>query len=363
MLGGTPAHDGGSTARPGPPKEQWVTPIDHSYGEVESSPVLTEKLVLSAAGRTVFALKRSSGELAWENSVAQQQILSSGCLAGDVFVVGSDDGVLYAFTATNGTSKWRFRAGGEFTGGATYDAASELIFVGSSARKLHVLQRNGALAYEFTAEANVASTPAVDAERVYFGDDSGNFFALEKKTGVLAWKLQPSPGESIRSPAVLGEEAIYFSSGDPDGKKRGHVHKVGYDGSPEWNSECAGGSHACYSCWTAPADLGPVVVVGCGLDTVRKGAIWGLKVSDGSVAWKVDAKHDCQTSSPVRVGGAAVLGCIDGSLHAVSAEGKVLWTYPTATGIWATAAVDGDELVTASHDAVHAVRLDQRAEL
>ena len=28
------------------------------------------------------------------------------------------------------------------------------------------------------------------------------FFALEKKTGVLAWKLKPSPGESIRSPAV-----------------------------------------------------------------------------------------------------------------------------------------------------------------
>ena len=96
----------------------------------------------------VFALKRSSGELAWENSVAQQQILSSGCLAGDVFVVGSDDGVLYAFTATNGTSKWRFRAGGEFTGGATYDAASELIFVGSSARKLHVLQRNGPASFE-----------------------------------------------------------------------------------------------------------------------------------------------------------------------------------------------------------------------
>merc|ERR1712107_314191 len=96
---------------------------------------------------------------------------------------------------------------------------------------------------------------------------------------------------------------------------------------------------------------------------------WGLDKETGAVRWKVQAANDCQTSSPVVVGDAVLIGCIDGMLRAIgAADGVARWTFKAGKGIWATPALDADgTLYIGSHDgylyALSGIASNQKHEL
>jgi len=260
-------------------------------------------------------------------------------------MVGSDDKHFYAVDEATGELRWKFKAD-EFTGGATIGEPENVVYVGSSAKKLHAYHFNGSKKFEFKVKDKVCSTPALDDSGIYFGDDSGAFFKLDRATGKEVWKVKFPSG--VRSPARLEPDGIYLSFGDPDGKKSGEIVRLGYDGKVQWRSDCKwqGGKTAskCMSCWTSPAVVGDVAIAGCGLDSNNQGAIWGLDKESGEVRWKVAADNDCQTSSPVVVGDSILIGCIDGTLRAIkAADGAERWVFKTPElGIWATTALDSD---------------------
>lgn len=327
--------------------------------EVESSVVVGERLVFSAGGKTAYALDRATGEKVWSFQT-QGPVLSSGALAGGVFLVGSDDQHFYALAEATGEVLWKFRAG-EFTGGATVDEEEGAVYVGSGDRKLYAYFLNGTSRFTFTAMEQICSTPALDEGRVYFGDDAGHFYSVSRATGQEVWKVTFDSG--IRSPARLEADAIFVTIGDPDGSQSGEVVRLGYDGAVQWRSDCGVKKTKCDSCWTTPAVVGDVVVMGCGLDTRSRGFIWGLEKDSGKVRWKVAAGNDCQTSSPVVMGEGVVLGCIDGSLYGIrAADGVVQWTFSAGAGIWTTPALDEDGTIyIGSHDG-HVYALSARAE-
>lgn len=339
------SHEPGSVALPAAkPKLLWKY---EAAEEVESSAVISaDGLVLAAAGGTVFAVDKSSGKLRWKFPA---EVLATGALGGSAFFIGSDDHHFYALDRQTGKLLWKFRAG-EFTGGATVSEETQTVYAGSGAKKLHAYYFNGTRRFEFSAAANVCSTPALDGSNVYFGDDSGFFYCIDAETGKQNWKVKfPS---NIRSPARLGKEGIFIGIGDPDGTKSGEIVRLDYDGSIRWRSDCDGKQHKCESCWTAPAVVGDVVVAGCGLDSIESGKIWGLDLNTGKVRWSVKADNDCQTSSPVARGGSVLLGCTDGKLYAIeAASGFVQWTFAAKKGIWATPAIDQDGTIfIGSHD-------------
>lgn len=315
---------------------------------IESSPVVGAGAVFAAAGRDIFALDKGTGKARWTFR-AKRDVLASGALGGGLFMVGTDDRHFYALDEATGAVRWTFEAG-EFTGGATVDSGGETVYVGSDKPALHAYHLNGTLRFEFGASAGVASTPALDGRGgLYFGDDAGAFYKLDSATGEQRWRLEL--GRNIRCPAKLEADGIFLATGDPDGQLSGEILRLDYDGSVRWRSGCDGGRYLCESCWTSPAVVGDVVIVACGLDSKVRGSIWGLSRDDGALLWRVPAGNDCQTSSPVALGDAVVLGCTDGKLYAVrAADGQVLWTFSAPRGIWATPALDGDgTLFVASH--------------
>ncbi|CAE8666395.1 unnamed protein product [Polarella glacialis] len=321
-------------------------------GEVESSVVVGNKLVYSAAGKRIFALDRETGSEVW-SFAAQQNILASGALAGGVFMVGADDHFFYALAEDTGKLLWKFEAGeaGEFTGGATVGEEEGVVYVGSGDEQLHAYFLNGTKRFSFEATAPVCSTPALDKTGIYFGDDFGRFFKLDRATGKQIWRQQfPA---NIRAPARLEPDGIFLSIGDPDESLSGEILRLGYDGSTMWRSDCGrGGRHKCGSCWTAPAVVGDVVIGACGLDSKSEGFIWGLEKDSGKVRWKVQTGNDCQTSSPMVVGDAVVVGCTDGKLYAIGAQdGARRWHFEAQAGIWTTPAMDEHGTIfIGSHD-------------
>jgi len=317
-------------------------------GEIESSPVVSDDLVFSAAGKTVFALDRRTGEKKWTFR-AKSQVLASGALGGGAFFAGSDDKHFYALDQQTGKLLWKFKAD-EFTGGVAVGEEEGAVYVGSATGQLHAYFFNGTKRFNFDAGGNVASTPALDETGIYFGDDAGTFFKLDRHSGSQVWNLKFASG--IRCPARLEEDGIFITIGDPDGSKSGEVVRVDYDGKVRWRADCGGGKRKCLSCWTSPAVVGNIVIAGCGLDSDETGVVWGLDKATGDVRWKFSAGNDCQTSSPVVIGDAVVLGCIDGKLYALNAaDGHLRWSFTAGAGIWATAALDEEGTIyVGSHD-------------
>jgi len=325
-----------------------------AQGAVESSVVLSDTRVFSAAGNHIFALDKSSGEKVWSFQ-AKSQVLASGTLGDGLYMIGTDDHHFYALKQDTGELVWKFK-GGEFTGGAVVgkEADGPVVYVGSGANKLHAYWLNGSKRFNFKASGNVASTPALDWTSVFFGDDSGTFYRLNRSSGKLVWKAQFE--SNIRSPPRVHQDGIFISIGDPDDKQSGEVVHLDYDGNVKWRATCGRESSSkCGSCWTSPAviDHLNVVVAGCGLDNKKEGTVWGLLKDTGEVKWSFDAENDCQTSSPVIVGrDAVIIGCTDGKLYALrAADGKLLWKFTAKKGIWATPALDHDGTIfIGSHD-------------
>merc|ERR1712032_708583 len=150
----------------------------------------------------------------------------------------------------------------------------------------------------------------------------------------------------------LDPDGVFIAMGDPDGSMSGEIMRLSYDGVVQWRADCGVRGTKCGSCWTSPAVVGDVVIAGCGLDSKETGTIWGLEKGTGAVRWSFKARNDCQTSSPVTVGSAVLLGCIDGKLYALRAvDGVLLWSFTANKGIWATPALDSDGTIfIGSHD-------------
>jgi polyvinyl alcohol dehydrogenase (cytochrome) len=93
--------------------------------------------------------------------------------------------------------KWAFGFPGVSASGSQVSVVGNRAFVGSRNGVVYALDsRTGCLAWAFEADAGVRSTPIVDravdgrAATVYFGDAHAQFYALDAITGALRWKVK-----------------------------------------------------------------------------------------------------------------------------------------------------------------------------
>lgn len=83
-------------------------------------------------------------------------------------------------------------------------------------------QSEFAAAWEFSASGGhffdvlPGSTPALDRDRLYFGNDGGVFWALDQRTGAPAWSVElgQSTRNAIRSSPSVHKGQVYFGSSD-----------------------------------------------------------------------------------------------------------------------------------------------------
>ena len=123
------------------------------------------------------------------------------------------------------------------------------------------------------------STPALDEERLYYGTDSGIFYALDQRTGKVLWQHQTGNREKgIFSSPVLHEDVVFF--GGYDGNFYALFTKTG---KTKWvfdQADWIGSSPA-----VAP-DLNLIFV---GLEHAvpgKKGALVALDINTGEKQWE-----------------------------------------------------------------------------
>ena len=219
-----------------------------------SSPAVVNGVVYFGGGDGgVYAVDATSGVLQWKFATGDV-VHASPAVAGGVVYVGSFDGNLYAIDAATGQQKWVFHGGQDpaihnqvgfqsspaVVDGVVYvgcrdahvyaiDAATGrrkwdyptskswvnvtpamrdgLVYAATSdsSRFMALDARTGRLRFNFDAKAYVFSSPALAGSLAYFGSHNGRLYAVNAKTGALAWQFQ-TEGAKADPMKVVGQD-------------------------------------------------------------------------------------------------------------------------------------------------------------
>jgi len=178
-----------------------------------SSPAVWNSAVYFGSGDgNIYALDAATGALKWKVQTGDV-VHSSPAIAHGTLFIGSWDSFFYALDAVTGKEKWRFKTGedpayhnqvGIQSSPAVVDG---MVYFGCRDAHLYALgELTGQKKWAYpTNGAWVITSPAVSQGKVYFAtSDSGQFFALDAKSGSVVYSLSFLGWPAFSSPAIAG---------------------------------------------------------------------------------------------------------------------------------------------------------------
>jgi len=187
-----------------------------------------ETIVVGSCNGIVHGVDKTTGKGHWRYDArpdgGRPEFHGAPLIAGDLVVLSSDDrrpdgvGHVYAIEASSGSVRWKTRIGrGSMTDVVRLDA--RLYTVTLDNELVAVDLAKGKRAWSFRGAPpldpdflNVLATPAVSANRVYFGGADGVVYALSADSGALLWKSEI--GSRIVTPLVLVSDTLCFGTRD-----------------------------------------------------------------------------------------------------------------------------------------------------
>jgi outer membrane protein assembly factor BamB len=122
---------------------------------------------------------------------------------------------VYAVDAATGRKKWDYPTSKSWVIG-TPAVRDGMVYVGTSdsSRFMGLDAKNGRLRLNFDAKAYMFSSPALAGDLAYVGDHNGRLYAINTKTGKLAWEFQTDaskkdPFKVLNADGTLNQEILY----------------------------------------------------------------------------------------------------------------------------------------------------------
>jgi len=146
----------------------------------------------------LYAIDAETGQEKWalktgEDATIHNQVgfQSSPAVVDGVVYVGCRDAHVYAVEATTGRKKWDYPTSKSWVIG-TPAVRDGVVYVGTSdsARFMALDAKTGRLRFNFNAKAYMFSSAALAGELAYVGDHNGKLYAINTKSGSLAWEFQ-----------------------------------------------------------------------------------------------------------------------------------------------------------------------------
>ncbi|MFZ6028464.1 MAG: PQQ-binding-like beta-propeller repeat protein [Chloroflexota bacterium] len=203
---------------------------ESQYGYI-AGPLVTESAIFAPTnGGQVYALDLK-GNLRWRKSLdGQHGIWTQPVMGADCgcIYVASMDHRLYALNAENGEILWVSEGlGGAFVG---RPALSEVgvLYAGNFDKKVVSLnaQTGAAAAPAYETDAWVWSGMALVDDRLYFGDQAGNFYVLDTADGLSPLAKVPGTEAIVSTPLVVSD-TVYVTTQD------GSLLLFDRDGNPQ----------------------------------------------------------------------------------------------------------------------------------
>ena len=291
---------------------------------IDSSPAVgTDGVYFTDRSGSIVALDRSTGRERWRVRTGADApfewgregwdvYTSSPAIVGDVVVVGSGDGCVYAVDARTGKERWRSRTAGRIRSSPA--VAEGAVYFGSADGSLYAVDlASGALRWRFDTEGRtlswrtfgydrktIQSSPAVGDGAVYVGSRDGRLYAVDARTGDQKWRSAGTEAWVITSPALSGGLVLSGRSDDQ------YVSAVrASDGAEVWRAETRG------RVFSSPLAAGDTLYVGS-----AGRVLYALDVATGKERWQYRAGGAIY-SSPAVADGTVVFGCDDGLIYAL----------------------------------------------
>jgi outer membrane protein assembly factor BamB len=193
--------------------------MDDLFDFFLSSPVIDSangNVCFGSSDGNVYALNSKKGTVAWKRTTGGP-IHATPLLYKGALYIGSWDFNIYAINAKDGAVKWKFKTNEQPTYHvlegiqAAPIADDSLIYIGARDAFFYALNANtGALAWKFDAESSwvVASANLQDNAVFFSTSDSYSFIAVDKQTGKELYRFK-SNGYIYNKPAVANKVAYF----------------------------------------------------------------------------------------------------------------------------------------------------------
>lgn len=235
---------------------------------------------------------------------------------GDLLLIGSYDGNIYALDRKTGQRLWALGVGDSIIGGLT--VADGVAYFGAADHNLYALdltERTFVWEKPFQTKERIWGAPTVSGERVYVGSMDRFVYAVERATGAEVWRTKV--GAAIPGDVAVAEGRVFAGGVD------GRLHVLDAEtGALLWETERLDG-------WIWGK---PLVVNGHVYVATLKGTLYGFEVAKGQPIWdlvtlvgSVRADLALYDGKIVAVTDAGLVYLVDqasGRVEAIYGEGK-----------------------------------------
>lgn len=197
-------------------------------------PAIGDRLIyISSVDGHLYALDKE-GDLAWREAVGNQRdpepLIAGPVLARDsvppVVLVGSDDGNLYAYDASEGGDPlWSFPTGDKVW--STPVVRDGIVYFGSHDKNVYALHvGDGTEKWRYRTGGAVAGRPLLFRELLVVGSFDRKLYGIDADSGTLRWTLKG--GNWFWAGAVANESTIFAPNMD------GNIYAVDGEGNLLW---------------------------------------------------------------------------------------------------------------------------------
>jgi outer membrane protein assembly factor BamB len=196
-------------------KQVWTY---HSSANVVNTPAYTNKYVIfgNSLG-LVEALNKTNGKKVW-TFFTKGAIYSSPVIFQHLVILGSGDGHVYALNSNTGKLVWKAKTGNSVLGSPVVEGKN--VFIGGSDHTFSAYDAlTGKPVWTFNeVEGAIVGKPLIYQGKVIFGSWGRHLYALDIKTGALAWRWNNGNSNRMFSPAmctpVAASGIVYIAAPD-----------------------------------------------------------------------------------------------------------------------------------------------------
>ncbi len=154
-------------------------------------------------------------------------------IAGKRMYLIDNDGVFVALDAQTGKVAWKKKLGSLNASSPAYWKGKLLAVNLEPQQVLSVRASDGKVLWKKSLPARSESSPLVHGHHMYFGDEAGNFYALDARNGKTIW--QTHLNGSVKAAPAFADGTLY------DGDYSGKMYAIrASDGAIRWQTEGLG---------------------------------------------------------------------------------------------------------------------------
>lgn len=191
----------------------WKVSTTSTLGDTNFAVVNTAIYMLTDEN-FVVSFNTRDGSKRWQTSI---RIPSDGlgdhapASDGMSVFIGGVDGNLYAFSAVDGSLRWKYQTGGNIA--STVAVANGVVYFGSKDQNVYAVDAaTGAPVWRFAANTDIGNTPYVAGAALYFGAND-KLVALDKHTGAQLWQAAAADPSGVNNfisgPVTVSGDVIY----------------------------------------------------------------------------------------------------------------------------------------------------------